>query len=67
MKEYSFLEYSFLLKIRSKTMIFLLMYLRYIHFCLQQKCEISAVDCTQIKDLDNLCVRPTIDCLQAKL
>ena len=41
------------------------MYLRYIHFCLQQKYEISAVDCTQIKDLDNLCVRPTIDYLQA--
>ena len=43
------------------------MYLQYIHFCLQQKCEISTVDCTQIKDLDNLCVRPTIDYLQAKL
>ena len=31
---------------------------------LKQKYEISAVDCTQIKDLNNLCVRPTIDCLQ---
>ena len=30
----------------------------------KQKYEISAVDCTQIKDLDNLCVRPTIDYLQ---
>ena len=40
------------------------MYLRYIHFCLQQKCEIFEVDCIQIKDLDNLCVRPTIDYLQ---
>ena len=26
-----------------------------------------AVDCTQIKDLNNLCVRPTIACKQAKL
>ena len=43
------------------------MYLRYIHFCCKQKCEISTVDCTQIKDLNNLCVRPTIACKQAKL
>ena len=43
------------------------MYLRHIHFCLQQKCEIFTVDCTQIKDLNNLCVRPTIACKQAKL
>ena len=32
-----------------------------------QKCEISTVDCIQIKDLNNLCVRPTIACKQAKL
>ena len=32
-----------------------------------QKYEISTVDCTQIKDLNNLCVRPTIACKQAKL
>lgn len=31
----------------------------------KHKCEISAVDCTQIKDLNNLCVRPTIACEQA--
>ena len=31
---------------------------------LKQKYEISTVDCTQIKDLNNLCVRPTIDYLQ---
>ena len=30
----------------------------------KNKYEISAVDCAQIKDLDNLCVRPTIDYLQ---
>jgi len=29
--------------------------------------EISSVDCTQIKDLNNLCVRPTFACKQAKL
>ena len=29
--------------------------------------RISAVDCTQIKDLNNLCVRPTIAFKQAKL
>ena len=34
---------------------------------LKQKYEIFAVDCTQIKDLNNLCVRPTIACKQAKL
>jgi len=34
---------------------------------LMQKYEISTVDCTQIKDLNNLCVRPTIACKQAKL
>ena len=34
---------------------------------LWQKYEISTVDCTQIKDLNNLCVRPTIACKQAKL
>ena len=34
---------------------------------LKQKYEISAVDCTQIKDLNNLCVRPTFACKQAKL
>ena len=34
---------------------------------LKQKYEISTVDCTQIKDLNNLCVRPTIACKQAKL
>ena len=45
------------------------MYLRYISILLlhKQKCEISTVDCTQIKDLNNLCVRPTITCKQAKL
>ena len=45
------------------------MYLRYISLLLlhKQKCEISTVDCTQIKDLNNLCVRPTIACKQAKL
>ena len=64
MKEYSFLEYSFFVEIRIKIIILLWMYLRYIHFCLQQKCEIFAVDCSQIKDLNNLCVRPTIDYLQ---
>ncbi|WP_150263470.1 hypothetical protein [Parvimonas micra] len=30
----------------------------------KNKYEISTVDCTQIKDLNNLCVRPTIDYLQ---
>ena len=34
---------------------------------LKQKYEISTVDCTQIKDLNNLCVRPTFACKQAKL
>ena len=34
---------------------------------IKQKYEIFAVDCTQIKDLNNLCVRPTIACKQAKL
>ena len=43
------------------------MYLRYILLLLKQKYEISAVDCTQIKDLNNLCVRPTIDCLQVTI
>ena len=45
------------------------MYLRYISLLLayKQKCEIFAVDSSQIKDLDNLCVRPTIACKQAKL
>ncbi|WP_029949602.1 hypothetical protein [Parvimonas micra] len=33
----------------------------------KNKYEISAVDCTQIKDLNNLCVRPTFACKQAKL
>ena len=33
----------------------------------KHKCEIFAVDCTQIKDLNNLCVRPTITCKQVKL
>ena len=33
----------------------------------KNKYEISTVDCTQIKDLNNLCVRPTIACKQAKL
>ena len=32
---------------------------------LKQKYEIFAVYCAQIKDLNNLCVRPTIACLQA--
>jgi len=42
------------------------MYLRYILLLIvhNKKYEISAVDCTQIKDLDNLCIRPTIDYLQ---
>jgi len=43
------------------------MYLRYILLLLKQKYEISSVDCTQIEDLNNLCVRPTIACKQAKL
>jgi len=34
---------------------------------LKQKYEIFSVDCTQIKDLNNLCVRPTFACKQAKL
>ena len=33
----------------------------------KNKYEIFTVDCTQIKDLNNLCVRPTIACKQAKL
>ena len=33
----------------------------------KHKYEISTVDCTQIKDLNNLCVRPTFACKQAKL
>ena len=33
----------------------------------KQNYEIFAIDCTQIKDLNNLCVRPTIACKQAKL
>ena len=33
----------------------------------KNKYEIFAVDCTQIKDLNNLCVRPTFACKQAKL
>jgi len=47
----------------------LMMYLRYILVLLihKQNYEISTVDCNQIKDLDNLCVRPTIACKQAKL
>ena len=45
------------------------MHLRYILVLLtrKQNYEISTVDCTQIKDLNNLCVRPTIACKQAKL
>ena len=34
---------------------------------LKQKYEIFTVDCIQIKDLNNLCVRPTFACKQAKL
>ena len=34
---------------------------------LKQKYEIFTVDCTQIKDLNNLCVRLTFACKQAKL
>ena len=36
-------------------------------FVEKQNYEIFAIDCTQIKDLNNLCVRPTIACKQAKL
>ena len=40
-------------------------YVSTIHLLLlKQKYEISTVDCTKIKDLYNLCVRPTIDYLQ---
>ena len=43
-------------------------YVSTIHLLLlKQKYEISTVDCTQIKDLNNLCVRPTFACKQAKL
>ena len=47
----------------------ILMYLRYILVLLihKQNYEISTVDCTQIKDLNNLCVRPTFVCKQTKL
>ena len=46
----------------------LVFYVSSIHLLLlKQKYEIFAVDCTQIKDLNNLCVRPTIACKQAKL
>ena len=46
----------------------LFFYVSAIHLLLlKQKYEISTVDCTQIKDLNNLCVRPTIACKQAKL
>ena len=34
---------------------------------LWQKYEISTVGCTQIKDLNNLCVRPTIACRKVKI
>ena len=34
---------------------------------LKQKYEIFSVDCNQIEDLNNLCVRPTFACKQAKL
>ena len=34
-------------------------------FVEKQNYEIFAIDCTQIKDLNNLCVRPTIACKQA--
>ena len=47
-----------------------LLYVSTIHSVLlvnKQNYEIFAVDCTQIKDLNNLCVRPTIACKQAKL
>ena len=47
-----------------------LLYVSMIHSVLlgyKQNYEIFAVDCTQIKDLNNLCVRPTIACKQAKL
>nr|DAS57832.1 MAG TPA: hypothetical protein [Caudoviricetes sp.] len=33
----------------------------------KHKYEISTVDCTQIEGLNNLCVRPTFACKQAKL
>ena len=47
-----------------------LLYVSTIHSVLlgyKQNYEIFAVDCTQIKDLNNLCVRPTIAYKQAKL
>ena len=47
-----------------------LLYVSTIHSVLlgyKQNYAIFAVDCTQIKDLNNLCVRPTIACKQAKL
>ena len=43
-------------------------YVSMIHLLLlKQKYEIFSVDCTQIEDLNNLCVRPTFACKQAKL
>ena len=43
-------------------------YVSTIHLLLlKQKYEIFTVDCTQIKDLNNLCVRPTFVCKQTKL
>ena len=44
------------------------LYVSSIHsLLLWQKYEVSSVDCTQIEDLNNLCVRPTFTCKQAKL
>jgi len=45
-----------------------LTYVSSIHLLLlKQKYEIFTVVCTQIKDLNNLCVRPTFACKQPKL
>ena len=36
-------------------------------FVEKQNYEIPTVDCTQIKDLNNLCIRPTIACRKVKI
>ena len=52
----------------SKRLFSSILYVSSIHLLLlMQKYEIFSVDCTQIEDLNNLCVRPTFACKQAKL
>ena len=52
----------------SKRLFSSILYVSSIHLLLLwQKYEIFSVDCTQIEDLNNLCVRPTFACKQAKL